>query len=247
MIIYADSRTRTKGHSKSYFWDYVFCQLPGKYYWSVCKSMWFLFQSDTAINLVWKQSRPSFRKACVPKTKMHAGIKYKSGKMVAASISTPFCYQVIQQMKVRLVVLCCAFCLHKMMLHALFQLFQISVCSKCAECFHFLVSLYFPLSLMCASTMFCWSATTLPKWPYFGSALSVIFSPLCQNLGGCTLCLEMPRSLETVVHNYIVFLFLFWITEWRGKIWIRSWCESVASVTCWLLNSSTTHRRGQTR
>ena len=161
----ADSMTRTKGHSKSYFWDCVFCQLPGKYYWSVCKSMQFLLQSETTINLVWKQSKPSFWKACVPKTKPHAGIKYKSGKMVAASISTPFHYQVIQQMKVRLVVLCCAVCLHKMMLHALFQLFQISVCSKCTECFHFLVSLSFALSLTPASTMFCWSSTTLPKLP----------------------------------------------------------------------------------
>ena len=115
---------------------------------------------------IWFENSPDHpSEKHVPKTKPHAGIKYKSGKMVAASISTPFHYQVIQQMKVRLVVLCCAVCLHKMMLHALFQLFQISVCSKCTECFHFLVSLSFALSLTPASTMFCWSATTLPKLP----------------------------------------------------------------------------------
>ena len=54
MFIYADSMTRTEGHAKSHFWDGVFCQLPGKYYWSVCKSMWFLLQSDMAVNLVSK-------------------------------------------------------------------------------------------------------------------------------------------------------------------------------------------------
>ena len=245
----ADSMTRTKGHSKSYFWDCVFCQLPGKYYWSVCKSMQFLLQSETTINLVWKQSKPSFWKACVPKTKPHAGIKYKSGKMVAASISTPFHYQVIQQMKVRLVVLCCA---------VLF-VFTKCCCMHCSNYFKFLCA----ANALNVST-FLYHCPFLCLWhlrpPCFagqlrhcqsclklGAPYLWIFSPLSQNLGGCTLCLEMPRSLEAVVHNYIVFLFLFWITEWRGKIWIRSWCESVASVTCWLLNSSTTRRHGQTR
>lgn len=50
-----------------------------------------------------------------------------------------------------------------------------------------------------------------------------------------------------VFENHYLLFFSSLVAEWRESIWVRSCSESAVSVTCWLLSSNMTRRRGQRR